>query len=145
YCQNEDPELQALLTKQLKGVFFGSEYPHFHYRETIESVFEVETVSWYGHTERAVLAYENTEKFVYEPFPTYGFAEALKMDEETYQLVATSYYNFASPLIRYNTNDVISEPLVEGGILKRFKITKGREGEYVLDHNSKKINLTGLI
>lgn len=145
YCQNEAPELQALLTKQLKGVFFGSEYPHAHYRETIEAVFGVDTVSWYGHTERAVLAYERAEKFTYEPFPTYGFAEALKIDEENYHLVATSYYNYASPLIRYNTNDIISDPISEAGILKSFKITKGREGEYILDRQNKKINLTGLI
>lgn len=145
FCREEDPELQRLLSMNLKGVFFGSEYPHAHYRDVIEEVFGVKTISWYGHTERAVLAYEKHEKFKYEPFQTYGFAEALKVDDENYELIGTSYYNFASPLIRYNTNDIISEVESNNGILRSFKVTKGREGEFIIDKDGKKINLTGLI
>lgn len=145
FCRDEDPELQKMLSKNLKGVFFGSEYPHAHYREVIENVFDVKTISWYGHTERAVLAYEKHEKFKYEPFQTYGFAEALKVDDDSYELIGTSYYNFASPLIRYNTNDIISDVESYNEILRSFKVTKGREGEFVLDRDGKKINLTGLI
>lgn len=145
FCKTEDPELQELLSKHLKGVFFGSEYPHEHYRNTIEEILNVKTISWYGHTERAVLAYEKSEEFKYEPFGTYGFTEALKLNDENFQLIGTSYYNFASPLIRYNTLDIISNIAVEDGIVRSFKITKGREGEFILDKNNKKINLTGLI
>src|SRR5690606_8345135 len=134
-----------LLSDNLEGVFLGSEYPHAHYRNVIEEVFNVKTISWYGHTERAVLAYEKNEKFKYEPFNTYGFAEAVEIDCDNYQLIGTSYYNFAPPLIRYNTNDIISDVAIEDGILKSFRITKGREGEFVIDRNNKKINLTGLI
>lgn len=145
FCKNQDPELQEILAKHLKGVFFGSEYPHAHYRDVIEQVFDVKTISWYGHTERAVLAYEKHDKFKYEPFQTYGFTEALKLDDGNHQLIGTSYYNFASPLIRYNTNDIISDIESDNGILRCFKITKGREGEFVIDRDGKKINLTGLI
>ncbi len=145
FCREEDSELQRMLSKNLKGVFFGSEYPHAHYRRVIEEVFDVKTISWYGHTERAVLAYEEDEHFKYEPFQTYGFAEAQKADGENYELIGTSYYNFASPLIRYNTNDIISDVESDNGILRSFKVTKGREGEFVTDKDGKKINLTGLI
>ncbi|MFD2790514.1 phenylacetate--CoA ligase family protein [Arenibacter antarcticus] len=144
FCKKEDYELQQLLSANLKGVFLGSEYPHEHYRNVIENVFNVKTISWYGHTERAVLAYEKTEKFTYEPFGTYGFTEALKFKDE-YHLVGTSFYNFATPLIRYNTNDIIADVKASNGILKSFKVTKGREGEFVIDKNNKNINLTGLI
>lgn len=145
FCKIEDPQLQQLLKKNLKGVFFGSEYPHEHYRNTIEDTFDVQTISWYGHTERAILAYEKSEKFVYEPFFTYGYSEAKTLDDNSHQLIATSYYNLASPLIRYNTNDIISDVKRENGFLKSFKVIKGREGEFVIDKNGKKINLTGLI
>ena len=144
FCEKEDYELQQLLSANLKGVFLGSEYPHEHYRNVIEKVFNVKTISWYGHTERAVLSYEKTDKFTYEPFGTYGFTEAIKFKDE-YQLVGTSYYNFATPLIRYNTNDIIADVKATDGILKSFKITKGREGEFVIDKNNKNINLTGLV
>lgn len=145
YCENEDVELKQNISKNLKGAFLGSEYPHQHYRDKIEEVFNIPTISWYGHTERAVLAYEKNEKFTYEPFLSYGFAEALPLEENNYNLIATSYYNFASPLIRYNTEDIISDVVENEGILESFKITKGREGEFVTDRAGKRINLTGLI
>lgn len=146
YCANEDGELQSRLSKSLKGAFLGSEFPHPHYREVIEEVFDIPTISWYGHTERCVLAYEKTEKFKYEPFGTYGFAEvAESQNTGNHHLIATSYYNRASPLIRYNTEDIISDIELENNLLKSFKISEGREGEYILDKAKKKINLTGLI
>lgn len=144
FCKEQDNELREMLAKQLKGAFMGSEFPHPHYRALIEEVFNIDTVSWYGHTERSVLAYEKNEKFVYEPFQTYGYAEEVNTDGKI-ELVATSYYNQASPLIRYNTNDEITETIIEGGILQSFKMKGGRSGEFVVDRDGKKINLTGLI
>ena len=145
FCKNEDNELRKMLSINLKGVFLGSEYPHLHYRNTIEHVFDVKTISWYGHTERSVLAYEKNNKFKFEPFHTYGFAESNKIDENNSELIATSYYNFASPLIRYNTNDIISNLELNDEIMTSFMILKGREGEFVVDKSKKKISLTGLI
>jgi phenylacetate-CoA ligase len=144
YCKEQDPELQNLLAKHLKGAFLSSEFPHPHYRKVIENVFDIDTISWYGHTERCVLAYEKNRKFVYEPFQTYGYAEVIN-DNGKDELVATNYYNQASPLIRYNTNDEIEEPVIEHSILKSFQMKGGRSGEFVIDKNGKKINLTGLI
>jgi phenylacetate-CoA ligase len=143
YCKERDIDLKNALSEQLQGAFLGSEYPYPHYRNTIEDVFGINTISWYGHTERCILAYENKEKYIYEPFYTYGFVEAVAIDGES-QLVGTSYYNHASPLIRYNTNDIISG-VEENGILKSFKITKGRDGDFVYDRQGNKINLTALI
>ncbi len=144
YCKDHDNELQQLLSKQLKGAFMGSEFPHPHYRDAIEEIFQIDTVSCYGHTERCVLAGELTEKYVYEPFQTYGYTEVID-NNGVMELVSTSYYNEASPLIRYNTNDEITDPVVEHGILKSFKMKGGRSGEFVIDRDGKKINLTGLI
>lgn len=144
YCKERDSELQNLLTRHLKGAFLGSEFPHPHYRDLIEHVFGIDTISWYGHTERSVLAYEKNQKFVYEPFQTYGYAEVVTENGKD-ELVSTSYYNQASPLIRYNTNDEIAESITEQGILKCFQMKGGRSGEFVIDKDGKKINLTGLI
>jgi Coenzyme F390 synthetase len=76
---------------------------------------------------------------------TYGFAEAVLKEDSDFYLIGTSYYNYASPLVRYNTNDIIGDIKESSGILSSFKITKGREGEFVLDFNNQKISLTGLI
>jgi phenylacetate-CoA ligase len=145
FCRDQDHELLFQLSKNLKGVFYGSEYPHQLYRDTVEEVFKVKTISWYGHTERAILAYEKHEKYRYEPFLTYGFAEGIQDEAGDYQLIGTNYYNYASPLIRYNTNDTISNPIITDGILTSFNISKGRDGDFIIDKNNKKLNLTGLI
>lgn len=145
YCENNDKEVTELLRKNLVGAFLGSEYPHKHYREKIETVFGIKTISWYGHTERAILAYEKYSHFEYYPFLTYGYTEVLKNQVGENELISTSYYNFASPLIRYNTEDLVENPKYNNGILESFQILKGRNGEFVQDLNGKNINLTGLI
>lgn len=143
YCESDKKLLQTL-RKQLKAAFLSSEYPSPHYRQKIEDVFQVPTQSFYGHTETCVMAVER-EKFTYDPYQTYGYAEAINKDGKCH-LVGTSYFNFASPLIRYDTSDLI-EPLEGFGskILEKFTIKEGRSGEFILDKNDKKVSLTGLI
>lgn len=144
YCEKNEVEFVKQLSKSLKGVFLTSEFPNPVYRKKIEDLFHVKTQSFYGHTETCVMAYE-TQKFEFEVLQTYGYAECSKVGEEQH-LVGTSYYNFASPLIRYDTEDVILPKSSDDlSILKSFSITKGRSGEYILDANHKKIPLTGLI
>lgn len=146
YCRDHDHELIGLLKKNLKGAFLSSEYPMPLFRDTLEKVFGIPTISWYGHTERCVLAYE-TEKFVYTPFQTYGYTEALDNNagNGTQNLVGTGFYNMASPLIRYDTYDEINDAKLNDGVLQSFSIAGGRAGEFVLDAKNKRIPLTGLI
>jgi phenylacetate-CoA ligase len=145
YCKDSNPTLLKALKKNLVGAFLGSEYPHAHYRKLIEDVFEIKTISWYGHTERAILAFENEKHFEYVPFHTYGFSEAIQNDSGSFDLICTSYYNEASPLIRYNTEDSVENPIYKENLLHSFEILKGRNGEFVIDNTGKKINLTALI
>ena len=140
------PDLVIQLRQTLRGAFLGSEYPASVYRDRIESIFGIPTVSWYGHTERSILAWEKNEKFVYYPFQTYGYCEAVKNPETGgYRLIGTSYGNFASPFIRYDTGDDIEPVVVQDGLLISFRIRTGRLGEFVVDRHGTKISLTALI
>lgn len=141
YCQNANQKLCNILKRNLKGAFLGSEFPVPLYRDVIEKTFQIKTISWYGHTERCVLAYEKEIDFVYYPFQTYGFAEISKYNT----LVGTSYYNFASPMIRYDSEDEINNPIIEGDILESFKIDGGRKGQFIIDKFGSRITLTALI
>jgi phenylacetate-CoA ligase len=141
FCDGFDHELRDILRKSLKGAFLGSEYPHSKLRDKIENVFCIDTVNWYGHTEAAILAWEKREKFRYYPFQTYGFAEIT----DDGHLVGSSFYDKATPFIRYDTEDVISDAEIKDGFLISFGIKEGRSGEYVTDKNGKNISLTALI
>ena len=120
------------LFKGVVGLLLSSEYPHPYIVQKFES-YGLKWISWYGHSEMAVLAWAD-EQMVYHPFVTYGLAEV-----EDGHLLGTSYHNFDMPLIRYDTGDLVEEVL--GG----FKIKEGRNGDFVEDRNGKKIPLTALI
>ena len=144
-CRENHPDLLSSLRKCLQGGFLGSEFPARLFRETIEDIFQIPTISWYGHTERCILAYEIEGSYEYTPFQTYGFAEVIEDDAGGNTLVGTSYFNQTSPLIRYDTEDQVTGFETEDGVLARFQIKEGRKGEFILDKNGKKIPLTGLI
>ncbi|MDH4568439.1 phenylacetate--CoA ligase family protein [Pseudomonas sp. BN414] len=142
--QSTDSALFEILIGKVKGVFLGSEYPAPMYRDFIEKDCGLRTISWYGHSEMAVLAPElEPGSGVYYPFHSYGFAEAIP-DGNTHRLVATSTHNFSSPFIRYDTGDLI-EPTIRDGLLESFRIKEGRNSDSVIDLKGRSISLTGLI
>lgn len=146
YCETDAAgELPELLRASLRGVLLSSEYPAPVYRKRIEDVFGVPTVSWYGHGERALLACERADPYLYEPMQSYGYCEAVKAGDGREHLVGTSYFNLAGPFIRYDTEDIIRTEGEQGGILTRFAIEEGRLGEFVVDRRGTRISLTALI
>src|SRR5690606_3399393 len=54
---NKHPLLDVL-RQSIKGMFLGSELPAPPLREEVERLLNCRSVSWYGHTERSILAYE---------------------------------------------------------------------------------------
>ena len=143
YCYDMEKKLLELFKLQLKGIFFGSEYPAPVYRDTIEDILNVPTISWYGHSEMTVLAYE-IDRYKYKPMYSYGYCEAIKTESNEFHLVGTSYYNTASPFIRYDTGDIII-PEYQNEILTSFLISSGRVGDFIVDKRGKNISLTALV
>lgn len=144
FLLNHDEALLNELRASVQGIFFGSEFPAPMYRDAIQNSLGAPDISWYGHSELAILAGERDEAFVYEPFHTYGYCEAVPDEDGRNRLVGTSYWNTAAPLIRYDTGDVV-EPNYQDGLLQSFKVTEGRVGEFVTDANGTRIPLTALI
>jgi len=145
-CETYAPDVVDILRTTLNGAFLASEYPAPFYRDRIEEIFRISTVSWYGHTERAILAWELSEKYLYHPFQTYGYCEVIP-NEKTggWRLIGTSYGNFASPFIRYDTGDDVEPLEIKDSLLVSFRIRSGRLGEFVLDRRGVKIPLTALV
>lgn len=142
YCLEHRSDIIEELSKSLKGILYASEYPAPIYRKPVEACLEVKSISWYGHSEFSVLAYE-VEEYLYAPLHTYGYAEAVPSNVG-YRLVCTGYYNRVCPFIRYDTGDLI-EPVEQDDILRTFRITAGRMGDFVTDGSGKRVSLTALI
>ncbi len=143
-CTRVDREKFSRFRSNLFGILLGSEYPVPVYRTVIEDVLSTNVVSWYGHSEMAILARE-TAKGIYESFPTYGFAEAVPDPKSgAYRLVCTSLHNRVHPFIRYDTGDLI-EPISNVNGSLSFRILEGRVGDYIVDKNGMKHSLTAII
>ena len=130
--------------ERLFGVLLGSEYPAPVYRSVIVNVLSSNVVSWYGHSEMAILARE-TAQGIYASLPTYGYSEAVPITiGEKYNLVSTSWHNLVHPFIRYDTGDII-EPVSIFGASLVFRISEGRIGDFVFDRHGNRHSLTAII
>lgn len=146
FCHENNSQISYLLRENLRGIFLCSEHPFPHYRDMIERVFKAKTRAHYGHTERCVLAYELDKPFTYQVQQCYGYAETEHITGDQHALIGTCYTNYASPLIRYNTKDIVTNPTYENNnLLESFQIKEGREGDFIHDINGKAIPLTALI
>ena len=146
YCKSNSLLLsKSGLLQSLKGVFLNSEYPHQLYVKTIESVFGVGVIASYGHTEGAALAFDKGSG-EYEIVQSYGYVESLGYADGAH-VIATSYDNWVSPLIRYDTDDLIDQSQSKDGILRSFVMSEsgGRNGQFVIDKKGLKISVTSII
>jgi len=138
-----DSATLASLGSGVRGVLFASEYPTPQYTEIVKRGLNVPTLSWYGHSEMCILAYQDrSDRYI--PLHSYGLVEAVPDGADDERLIGTSYWNTASPFIRYDAGDRISS-LKEGELLRSFAITAGRVGDFVVDRNGARISLTSLI
>lgn len=126
----------------LRGVLLCSEAPLPAYRARIRRALGDNILSWYGHSEMAVLAQEECEG-VYRAFPDYGLAEAVA-DGGSYRLVGTSFHNRVHPFIRYDTGDRIVPVAGDGGTLC-FRVDEGRMADFVMDRGGRALALTSIL
>ncbi len=98
-------ETNQSLDFNLKGIFLSSENINESERLFVESFFGVKSLTFYGHTERCVLAQE-VEHSNYSFDRYYGFAEEISTDDGSYEIVGTGFLNKTMPLIRYKTGDI---------------------------------------
>lgn len=84
----------------LKGVFLVSEGASVELKKEIKDYFGCSVISFYGQSERALLAADFDGQGLYKVFTSYGYPRVV--DGE---LVVTSFVNKALPLINYKVGD----------------------------------------
>ena len=137
---------------QFRGVLTSSEGISEEESRYICRVLNCKILSFYGHTERLVIAGQCECSQYYHVEPLYGFCElvdsncnAITDEGITGEIVATGFCNKAMPLIRYRTGDLAqwSKEKCECG--RNYRILKkldGRTAEYLVDANGTKISVT---
>jgi phenylacetate-CoA ligase len=98
-------EYQINITFKLKGIFLISENPDMHQRQFIEEFFNTKSLTFYGHSERCVIAEEIIpDRYLFDPY--YGYSEEILIEDNKYAIVGTGFLNHIMPFIRYKTDDV---------------------------------------
>ena len=138
---------------QMKGIFLISENYEKSEVEFIRSFFKCPVLSFYGHSERLVIA-PTIDEFaqIYQIDQRYGYFELITLDghsikkiNESGEIVGTSFDNFAMPLIRYKTSDYTS--LYSPATATELKINsiEGRwKKEFIEGKNGEELTLTAI-
>ena len=101
-----------LSIRNIRGILCGSEGLLEGQRELIESTFNARVYSWYGMSEKVVLAGECETSQVYHAFPQYGVTEVIDSNGNVTtepgsegEIVGTGFLNRVMPFIRYRLDD----------------------------------------
>lgn len=140
---------------RIKAALLASEGLIPSQRERIEKAFQTRVFSWYGHSERVVLAGECEKSSAYHHFPDYGILEmidekgcACEHEGERGEIIGTGLYNRSMPLIRYRTGDYatrLEAPCECGRCWDRFTEVEGRwKQDMVIGKNNTKISVAAL-
>ena len=138
----------------LKAVLCGSENVYDWQRSIVESVLKCRLYSWYGHSERAVLAGETEDSNNYYLCPEYGYTELVDKNGDVItdegvpgEIVATGFNNYVTPFIRYKTGDVAAWKKTPPGSRRHQRVfdrIEGRLQELIVTATGRKISMTAI-
>lgn len=147
-------EADGSILHGIRGILCGSENYSENQIALIERVFGSKYYSWYGQTEKVVLAGWCEHSREYHILPEYGFAELIDENDNVInesgvvgEIVGTGFFNRAMPLIRYRTGDLAEYACFDtcecGRNHKRLKKIVGRRNnEYLVGTNYERIPLS---
>jgi len=117
------------LSFSVKAVFTSSEVLLDKHKALIEDVFGGRIYDFYGNGER-VAAIGMCGEGVYHVIPEYGIMEFMPLDGNSgrAEIVGTSLHNYAMPLLRYRTGDVVEVSDANCRCGRKSKVIKKIEG-----------------
>jgi len=145
----------GLRSPSLTLVLLGSEAIYPHERGLLEEDFGCPVYSWYGHTEKCVLAYDAEEPGLLSPEWLYGYVELVDDEGQVIRspgvpgrIVGTGFLNSATVLVRYATDDwaqwAVSPEGATLSLARLSNIVAHRERETLLAHDGSGISVTYL-
>jgi phenylacetate-CoA ligase len=140
----------------LKTFLCGSENIFPFQKQLIQDELNIRMYTWYGHSEKLILAGENGACENYHSIPFYGYSEIIDENNKriekkglTGELVGTGFMNTKMPFIRYQTGDFaeyVGESCPDcGHIGLTFKKVQGRwKGDRIYKSDNTIITTTAL-
>lgn len=89
---------------EVKAVFPTAERLTENMKDDIEKAFNTKVIDQYASSEGAPFIYTGTDN-KYVIGKETGFFEFFKVDNSIYEMVVTSYINYATPIVRYKIGD----------------------------------------
>ncbi len=128
---------------KLKAVLTTSEVLSSGVKDVIQKGFRCPVFDFYGAAERAVYIH-TCDKGKYHIIPEYGYTELLPVDndERFRRVISTGFWNYAMPLIRYDTGDVVEISDQTCCCGRNFPIIQkinGRTGDVIISPSGKRL------
>lgn len=127
----------------IKAIFTSSETLSGYQKDFVEKTFKTKIYDRYGMVER-VAAIGHCEKGNYHIFEDYSIVELIPQ-EDYYEICGTDFNNFAMPLLRYKTGDLVileENKCTCGRNFREVSSIQGRAVNYILTpEHTKKVNL----
>jgi phenylacetate-CoA ligase len=99
YCEAAD------ICLSLKGFMLGSEGAEVDFKKELESKFSANVASWYGQSEKVILAADVNATNEFKIYTSYGGVYIDAIDGEVGEICGTTFANKAMPLVKYRTGD----------------------------------------
>ena len=131
------------LTHKFKAILATSENIISEQRDYVEKIFDTRVFSFYGHSERLIIAGECETSHEYHVEPSYGYCEIINNSgkkSSSGEIVATGFLNYAMPLIRYRTGDIAVESDNKCNCHRKYNLIKEVTGRW---HQDMLINSDG--
>jgi phenylacetate-coenzyme A ligase PaaK-like adenylate-forming protein len=123
---------------ELKGIFLASENACAEDKYLIAEFFKCKVISFYGQSERALIAVDIESNDMHRVYTSYGYPRVLNGE-----LIITSFVNRAMPLINYQVGD--GAELVEDEHYLYLKNLSGRWGkDFLYLNKDKKISTAAI-
>ena len=93
-------------TMTVKAVYLGSEGASSDFKHKVADFFGAKVISWYGLSEKVVLAYDADMTGRFVTYTSYGYPWICHPDDNGIgEIIGTTFVNAAMPLVNYMTGD----------------------------------------
>ncbi len=128
----------------VREIMLASEGASVELKRELADFFGARVMSWYGLTEKVVLAYDEFADGRFVNFSSYGYPRIINPDANGIgEIVGTTFVNFAMPLVNYRTGDC-GRIVREGDRIFIEKLDGRSNKDFIYETLERKYSLTAI-